>query len=429
MLMNRLLCTLLFTVLYSSSATAQVSVGYLDLNTILMQYPDMNQANSELSSYEQKLGREIQTFQNYFNDQIQAFVEKQKTGLSDAEKSKYEAELEKLNAEYQERVILAQDDLRRKRGELMSPAIIGVDKALREIAESRNLDCVVQRENEAGIPVVVFAPGNADLTVEVLKHLRWRLTEEQKAAPLFNVAPGTSSIGFTNVELILANMPAIKSMEEALATYQKKLTRDFETKQANQMSLFNDYKQKQESGQVPPSELSALERTLLKGDNEIKQYPQFAEALLQERRVELMEPALTTLQNAIDKVAADNGFTFILNQTISTGVTSIIHGPEGGDITMQVYQRLNIPGAKASIALSSPQNIKVGYINIEKVFAGMPGVKEVSEEVQNKLQKSIDDIAAEKGYTYVLNQTSASNILYMNPKNDETKNVLARLKN
>ncbi|MDP6052243.1 MAG: OmpH family outer membrane protein [Candidatus Latescibacteria bacterium] len=432
MFVLRSLNALLFAALFSSSALAQVAIGYLDLNAILSQYPDMNQANAELASYEEKLGGDIRVFQDYLNSQIQAYVEKQKTGLSDFEKSKYEEVLERLNTEYQERITLAQQDLVRKRGELMSPVIFGIDKALRELAASKNLDCVIQRENEARIPVLVFAPENANLTVEVLKHLGWRLTEEQKTALPFNVDPGNTSIGFTNVELVLANMPAIKSMEVVLAAYQKKLTRDFESKQATQLALVNDYNDKRENERPTDDEMkqmARMEKEILKLNNEIRQFPQFADALLQERRIKLMEPELNTLQSAIDKIAADNGFSFILNQTMSTGVTSIVHGPENGDITAELYKALNIPGAKSSLALSSPKNIKVGYLNVEKVFTGLPGVKEANAQLQEKFQKAIDTIAVEEGYTFMLNQTSASNILYMNPDHDETQNVLGRLKN
>ena len=176
-------------------------------------------------------------------------------------------------------------------------------------------------------------------------------------------------------------------------------------------------------------QMARMEKEILKLNNEIRQFPQFADALLQERRIKLMEPELNTLQSAIDKIAADNGFSFILNQTMSTGVTSIVHGPENGDITAELYKALNIPGAKSSLALSSPKNIKVGYLNVEKVFTGLPGVKEANAQLQEKFQKAIDTIAVEEGYTFMLNQTSASNILYMNPDHDETQNVLGRLKN
>ena len=83
MFVLRSLNALLFAALFSSSALAQVAIGYLDLNAILSQYPDMNQANAELASYEEKLGGDIRVFQDYLNSQIQAYVEKQKTGLSD----------------------------------------------------------------------------------------------------------------------------------------------------------------------------------------------------------------------------------------------------------------------------------------------------------------------------------------------------------
>lgn len=427
MFVFRLLSILLFTVLFAGTATAQVSVGYMDLNSVLTQYPDMNQANEELSALERKLGADIQAFQNYLNTQIQAYQQKVNAGLSDADRSRYEDELQGLTRDLQERVRLAQEDLIRKRAELMSPALLAVEKGLRELAGTTGLDCVVQQQNEAGIPVVLFALENTNMTAAMLRHLGWPLSEDHAVIPTFD-GKVRAKIGFTNIELLLANTPAVKAMEQNLEAYQQKLTRDFEKKQSDQATLYRSYMTKKESGQASADELLQLERTLLKQDNELNQYPQYADALLQERRTNLMQPVLDRAQTAIDKIAEENGFTLILNQTASSGVSTIVHGPENADITAHLFKALDIPGGTAPGRLTASQNIKMGYINVEKVFAGMPDIKEVNEEVQGRFQTAINAIAAEKEYAYILNQTSASNILYLNPAYDETQNVLARLK-
>ena len=61
-----------------------------------------------------------------------------------------------------------------------------------------------------------------------------------------------------------------------------------------------------------------------------------------QKREELLLPVLEKLQNKIDEVAKSNGFTYILNQTTSTGVSTILFGPEENDITEKLMTALGI---------------------------------------------------------------------------------------
>ena len=81
MFVLRALNALLFAALFSYSALAQVAIGYLDLNTILTQYPDMNQANAELASYEEKLGGDIRVFQDYLTPKYKRMWKNRKPGF------------------------------------------------------------------------------------------------------------------------------------------------------------------------------------------------------------------------------------------------------------------------------------------------------------------------------------------------------------
>lgn len=48
---------------------------------------------------------------------------------------------------------------------------------------------------------------------------------------------------------------------------------------------------------------------------------------------ELIAPTLDKLQKAIDEISKTEGYTYVLNQSTSTGVSTILFGPESDNIT------------------------------------------------------------------------------------------------
>ena len=150
-------------------------------------------------------------------------------------------------------------------------------------------------------------------------------------------------IGYTNIELILAYMPESKSMEQQLNSYQKQLADGLSAKQAYAEQQLQLYLEKEEKNQLSEAEKEKWQTDLLKLDTDISNYSKEAEKQLQMKREALLTPILTKLQNALDKVAEDNGYTYILNQTTSAGVSTILYGPDEDDVTKAVMTELNIP--------------------------------------------------------------------------------------
>lgn len=153
-------------------------------------------------------------------------------------------------------------------------------------------------------------------------------------------------IGYTNVELILAYMPEAKKMDQQLQTYQNNLAQKLKVKDDYVKTKYSEYlelKQKEEQGVgVEKADLKTREDELLKLDEELRRFTQDSEDQLIRKRSELLEPILKKLQDAIDNVAKTEGFKYILNQTTSAGVSTILFGPEEHDVTERVMKILNI---------------------------------------------------------------------------------------
>ncbi|MCB9231725.1 MAG: OmpH family outer membrane protein [Bacteroidia bacterium] len=149
-------------------------------------------------------------------------------------------------------------------------------------------------------------------------------------------------IGYTNIELVLAYMPEAKQVEQTLATYQKKLAEKLQIKQQFAQTKLQEYMELREANKLSPTEDESRQKELQQLDQEIQKEAADAEQKLMQKREELLLPVLEKLQNKIDEVAKSNGFTYILNQTTSTGVSTILFGPEENDITEKLMTALGI---------------------------------------------------------------------------------------
>jgi outer membrane protein len=160
---------------------------------------------------------------------------------------------------------------------------------------------------------------------------------------LVGKSQGVIKIGYTNVELILQYMPETKAIETELSKLEEMISKALEVKQKyyqQKMIEFMEYKQ---SGKpITPEMEKAAMTELQKLEGEIQKGLQEAEERLLRRRMELLKPVQDKLQGAIDAVAKEGGYTYILNQAVGAGLPSILYGKESDNVTTLIAKRLGI---------------------------------------------------------------------------------------
>lgn len=162
---------------------------------------------------------------------------------------------------------------------------------------------------------------------------------------VFSTTQAQVKIGYTNIELVLAYMPDAKQMEKDLQTFQKKLTEKLKVKDDYVKQKYQEYLELKERG-MTPGDQESREKELVKLDEEVQKLAADSEYDLLAKRQELLEPILKKLQTAIDAVAAAEGYSYILNQTTSAGVSTILYGPDEADVTEKLFAKLGIPMPK-----------------------------------------------------------------------------------
>jgi|YNPMSStandDraft_2_1061718.scaffolds.fasta_scaffold00280_2 outer membrane protein len=152
----------------------------------------------------------------------------------------------------------------------------------------------------------------------------------------------TLKIGYTNIEYILTFMPEAKQMEQTLRNYEQKLTEQLSIKQSYAQGKLDTYLKMKEEKKLTAQQDEEMQKELLKLDEEIKKFAQASENDILLKREELLKPITDKLQKAIDEVAKEEGYTYILNSTNSSGVATILYGPEQHNVTEKIMKKLGI---------------------------------------------------------------------------------------
>lgn len=423
------------------------------------------EATRALDDYRKDLSNQILSKEAYLREKYNEYLEKSDQGTSSEVLKSLENEISEINIELQKFTKDAEEKLIQKRTDLYEPILENIDEALKSVAARHKLDCIFQATNAEGVSTVLYVPFTTDLTAELLKEVGANLGSSYEDFPEFKLNPSEVTIGYTNIEMMLASMPEARDMDNYLNLYNNQLDKEIEDYRVKTMAKYQEFMEKKEAGLLSESELTSRENELIEMDKTLTGLTSTKDEKSASKRSTLLNPILEKLQNAIDKVSENNGFSFVLNQTTSSGVSALLYGPDNCDISQELAMELGIPNAqnKTKIALNPQKKLKVGYLNIEAILAQMPQTKEVEKQIKaleaelveelekkqlegvnetemqrlysnsemqllrerqgllqpimEELQTRINNIATSKGYDYILNQTAA-NILYIAPKDD-----------
>lgn len=149
------------------------------------------------------------------------------------------------------------------------------------------------------------------------------------------------SVGFTDHEIVLINMPQYQEIQQQLQT-------DFDANQQALEALYTDYQDKLERYQRQQSLLSEdrrqeREQELVQLQQQIQQEAQDQDQQLATRQAELMQPLLEQIQAAINEVAEANALDIVLRTRVGTEPLLLFVNPETvQDITLDVARTLGL---------------------------------------------------------------------------------------
>jgi outer membrane protein len=158
-----------------------------------------------------------------------------------------------------------------------------------------------------------------------------------QVSPVYSQSP--VKIGHVDIIQILAAMPS----RDSAALKIDKESKEMQSTYDEMASVYNKLLDTYESDRSKMSEpvRKSKEAELLDKEKRLKEFEKNASEKLQKRNSELIQPILNEIIVAINKVATENGFTYILD--VSKG-SVVFTSKDSQNINALVMKELKIPG-------------------------------------------------------------------------------------
>lgn len=161
----------LYLPLHSFVSFAQLKIGYVDSDTIMDNYPDVQDARQQLDALVQEWQSELRKLEAELKAK-QDDYEKRKLIMTEQTSSEALAEITKLQKEisdFRDKKFGANGELFQKQNEVMKPIQNKVFNIIQQIANEEGLDFVFDRSGDI---LFLFAKPEYDLTTKVIERLK-----------------------------------------------------------------------------------------------------------------------------------------------------------------------------------------------------------------------------------------------------------------
>ncbi len=155
-------------------------------------------------------------------------------------------------------------------------------------------------------------------------------------------------IGYAESDYILSQLPEFKRLDSELKTHASQLENQLKAK-------YDDYQAKLKAYQgMPATTPDAIktdkERELAGLQQNIEKFKQDAQSSYQKKQTDLMDPIYKKIGSAIEEVAKENGYSFILSPQLANGGDILLFNDSKNNISDLVLKKLGITPAPPVVA-------------------------------------------------------------------------------
>lgn len=151
-------------------------------------------------------------------------------------------------------------------------------------------------------------------------------------------------IAHINLDSLISIMPETKTATQSVQDYAKQLEQQVTAMQTELQTKYEDYQSKQKD--LPELVKASKEKELNDLNQRIQDFQQQAQTDYQKKSAELSKPVYEKAKKAIDQVAKDNGYKYVLDT--STGI--VIYNEPADDIFALAVKKLGITNPTPVVA-------------------------------------------------------------------------------
>jgi len=175
----------------------------------------------------------------------------------------------------------------------------------------------------------------------------------------FTVAQAqTQKIGYADTEYILSQMPEMKQLENDLKTHGTQLENQLKAKYQEYQTKLTAYNNMPATTPDPIKKDKETELGQLQEN--IQKFQQDAQASIQKKQTDLMEPIYAKVHKATEDANKENGYIFIINSQLGAGADVLLYVDENYDISKLVLKKMGVTpsAAPATPAVNTAAPVK-----------------------------------------------------------------------
>jgi outer membrane protein len=144
-------------------------------------------------------------------------------------------------------------------------------------------------------------------------------------------------IGHINSAELLSLMPESKTADGELQKFGQSLEAQLKTMGAEYQTKLQDYQSKESL--MADAIKQTKEKEILDLQGRIQEFQQTAQESIQKKKEELYSPVLKKAEDAINEVAKENGYTYVLDSSLGV----VLYKLDGNDLGPLVKKKLGLP--------------------------------------------------------------------------------------
>lgn len=156
-MMKKFLSALTVLILFLAvQSNAQVKIGYMDVQAVMSELPQMEDVQSELEGFVTKKQQQLQDRTASFQEAVADYQENQ-ASMSQQQQTNREEELGNMESDLRSFQQSLQTEIQQYRQQLLAPIYEDIDQAIADIAEEMDLDFVLNKATMRGENIVQFS--------------------------------------------------------------------------------------------------------------------------------------------------------------------------------------------------------------------------------------------------------------------------------
>ncbi len=278
-------------------------LGYFNSNQIIPQIPEYKQAQKQIETYNGKLQENLESQKSTIEQKAQQLEQMEQSATASADaKKRLRDEIQTLQAALQNAAQEAQTKAQKKYTELINPILEKVQTTIEQVAKENGHTYVFKVET------ILYEPNDSNLSGLVGK----KLGVADSTATSASTSQTQNKIGHFDLQYILPQLPEYKSAEAEMTVYAKQIQDELKSKQDEFQMKLKDYQTRSEAGTLSPALKASKERELQTLQQQFERFQQGVQQDAQGQEAKLMAPIYEKVQKALDEVAKEGNYTFVL---------------------------------------------------------------------------------------------------------------------